>query len=323
MKKTLRQLIPYSFSLLLLLFSLVVPTKFSVVMPGEMSLVKSSIVIDGVENSTNFYTTSVYSMTDLRPMFRMVLELSSKNDVYPKTKYESTVSNADDRKMGQISKAHSYYSALINAYEAASEVDNTISIDYDIDSLILYYRPRRMKDLEIGDIITKVDGESVNLSNYELLIEKHKQNHLELEIIRNDKVVEVTIEYEVGDYYLTFYPNVKIISSSPQFELPGLDSSTGGPSGGLMQTINIYVSLLKLNFGDLKIGGTGTINFDGTVGKIGGAVQKIHTANRYKMDVFFMAFDNDYQVEDLDKNFDYFAVKNFNEAITFLQQYAK
>lgn len=41
-----------------------------------------------------------------------------------------------------------------------------------------------------------------------------------------------------------------------------------------MQSLNIYVSLLKLNFGDLKIAGTGTINLDGSVGAIGGAVQK-------------------------------------------------
>ena len=312
-------LITFSFSFVLLFISLTIPTNFASVMPGTMSEVSSNIKIDGVENAKNIYTTSVYYQTRMVPLIRMILEADNKNDIYPMTPYESSLSSIDDYKMGQISKKYSYYSSIINAYKEASKVDSSITINYEVDGLLLYYRPSRMIDLQIGDHIIKIDGVEVNEDNYKEVIRESRKDNLPITIKREDQIIEYVVKYTKDDpTYISFYPNIVVSSSNPSFELPGLDSTTGGPSGGLMQTINIYVSLLNLNLGDLKIGGTGTLNLDGNVEKIGGAVQKIHTANAYKMDVFFIALSNHSEVVELKKDFDYYPVENLAEAIQIL-----
>jgi Lon-like protease len=62
----------------------------------------------------------------------------------------------------------------------------------------------------------------------------------------------------------------------------------GGPSAGLMFTLEIYNQLTK---GDItkgyQIAGTGTMSEDGTVGPIGGIQQKIVAADKTGADIFF------------------------------------
>ena len=95
------------------------------------------------------------------------------------TPYESSLSSIDDYKMGQISKKYSYYSSIINAYKEASKVDSSITINYEVDGLLLYYRPSRMIDLQIGDHIIKIDGVEVNEDNYkEVLVNLEKITYL-------------------------------------------------------------------------------------------------------------------------------------------------
>lgn len=318
LKKGLKKLIPFSFAFFLLLIAIIVPTEYSVTSPGELTAVESSIKIDGVENSTNFYTTSVYYSTRASALFRMVMELDNRNEVERMTTYEKSISLNDDYLMGQLSKRYSYYSSLVNAYSEASKIDSTISIDYEIDSLLLYYRPSKLSSLNIGDEIISIDGQLITKNNYLDVIQEARKPQIELTIKRDEKLFNQTVIYQKGDYYLGFFPNIKIISSTPTFTLPGLNTLTGGPSGGLMQTLNIYASLLKLNFDNLKIAGTGTLNLEGTVGAIGGAVQKIHTANKRKADIFFMAYDNHNEVISIDKKFKYYPVKTFAEAVAIL-----
>lgn len=320
MKKSKNILITLSFAIFYLAIALFIPTNFEVVMPGVITPVENDIVIEGVENSSNFYTTAVLYAPRITPIMRIILELDGRNDVGEMAKYSKSISNVDDYKMGQISKKYSYETSLINAYEEACKVDNSISIEYNINSLVLYYRPSRLRQLKVGDIITKVNGTSVTKANYEEVIADAKQKEVSLTIKRNNEEFQYDHTYEPGDYYFIFYPNIEITSSNPKFTLPGLDNTTGGPSGGLMQSLNIYVSLLKLNFGDLKIAGTGTINLDGSVGPIGGAVQKIHTANRARVDIYFIALENHAEVISINKNLEYYPVKNFAEAVEILRQ---
>jgi PDZ domain-containing protein len=66
----------------------------------------------------------------------------------------------------------------------------------------------------------------------------------------------------------------------------------GGPSGGLMFTLETYQTLTNkdLRHGR-KIAGTGTIDLDGNVGRIGGIDKKIVTASQNGASVFFAPDD--------------------------------
>jgi PDZ domain-containing protein len=320
MTKVKKILISLSFAIFYLLLAIAVPTNFEVVMPGVITKVESDIVIEGVENSSNFYTTAVLYAPRITPIMRIILELNDQNEVDEMAKFSKSISNMDEFRMGQVSKKYSYHTSIINAYKEASKVDNSISINYEINSLVLYYRPTKVKNLRIGDIITKVNGEPITEENYQEMIENTRKKEISLTIKRNENEFTYNHTFEKGDYYFIFYPNIEITSSTPKFSLPGLDSNTGGPSGGLIQSLNIYVSLLNLNFGKLKIAGTGTINLAGEVGEIGGAAQKIHTANRAKVDMYFIALGNHKEVKNIEKNFQYYPVKNFQEAVEILQE---
>ena len=88
----------------------------------------------------------------------------------------------------------------------------------------------------------------------------------------------------------------------------------------MMQSLNIYVSLLNLNFGKLKIAGTGTINLAGEVGEIGGAAQKIHTANRAKVDMYFIALGNHKEVKNIEKTSSIIRLKTSKRQLKFYKK---
>lgn len=66
-----------------------------------------------------------------------------------------------------------------------------------------------------------------------------------------------------------------------------VDTNVGGPSAGLMFTMEIYN---RLTSGDLtkghRVAGTGTINAEGVVGAIGGVKHKIVAADREGAEIF-------------------------------------
>ena len=71
----------------------------------------------------------------------------------------------------------------------------------------------------------------------------------------------------------------------PQYTLKS--TNVGGPSGGLLQTLALYNSLIEEDITKgYKIAGTGTIEPDGTVGIIGGIQQKIYTAYDDDIEIF-------------------------------------
>lgn len=65
----------------------------------------------------------------------------------------------------------------------------------------------------------------------------------------------------------------------------------GGPSGGLMFSLQIYQQISGDNLQKgRKIAGTGTINTDGTVGEIGGIDKKVIAAHRAGAKIFFAPY---------------------------------
>jgi len=65
----------------------------------------------------------------------------------------------------------------------------------------------------------------------------------------------------------------------------------GGPSAGLMFSLQIYQQLTDQNIRrGRKIAGTGTINPDGSVGEIGGIDKKIIAAKKAGATIFFAPY---------------------------------
>ena len=68
--------------------------------------------------------------------------------------------------------------------------------------------------------------------------------------------------------------------------------SIGGPSAGLMFTLEIYEQVTGKNLRHgKKIAGTGTINSEGEVGRIGGIDKKVASADKAGVEIFFAPDD--------------------------------
>lgn len=318
MKKNLKFLITFSFALFYLLIGIVVQTNYSAIGPGFVTKVSDSIQIDEVTNSDNFYSVAVYGLDKMNGLMRIFLNANQKWDVYKTTTYESTLTSREMTKQGQISKRASYLDSLINAYRLARKNDSNIYLNLDFLGLDIYYRPPHVSDLKIGDRVIKINDILLTKENYQDIISDNKFKNVSLTVLREDGEKTIDVVYRNGDYIMRYYPYYEINDSYPKIALPGLENNTGGPSGGLMQTINIYVSLLKLNFGDLKIAGTGTIDEAGIVGEIGGIVQKLYTVESNKMDYFIIPKSQEQELPVRENKVKIVCVSTIDEAVEFL-----
>ncbi len=317
-------LIILSFPYLYVLFLLVTPTPRQILAPGDLTPVSESVSIEGVDMLPQFHTIYIYNYYPMTPFQGILANINDTLEVDELSVIERDISWRDDYLAGQIQKLSSLKTSVIKAYELASVQDAHISVDYALTGLLLSYRPSRLTDLEIGDLIVGINGQNVSTHTEESFLELSRLKEAKLTIERQVKgeTKTLTVSYQLTDdeTYLRYYPNYEIYDAIPHFELPGLDTVIGGPSGGMMQTLSIYASLLKLNISDIKIAGTGTILMSGNIGKIGGIRQKIYTAKQENVDLFFIPKAHLSDISGLKYTFDLIAVETIEEAVQALHE---
>ncbi len=309
---------------LYILFILVMPTSKQIVAPGDLTPMNETVQIEGIEMTKGFNTIYVYSYSPMTPFQGLIANLDPSIEIDELTYREKDTSGRDNFLSGQVSKLSSLQIAVIKAYELASEVDESIVINYHFEGLMLYYRPSRLNELKIGDEILSINGEDYSLHDEESFTELSRLREATLSVRRkNGNAYEYhTISYKLteDEPTLLYYPNYAIDHAVPSFSLPGLESVIGGPSGGMIQTLSIYTSLLNINIGDTKIAGTGTIEMDGTIGRIGGIRQKIYTAKYRKTDLFFIPESHKNEIIDIPHNFELIAINTIEEAVQALHE---
>lgn len=88
---------------------------------------------------------------------------------------------------------------------------------------------------------------------------------------------------------ITYSENVSI-RTEPIVKINSED--IGGPSAGLMFTLEILNQLLDEDITKgYRVAGTGVINEDGTIGRIGGIDKKVIAADKAGMEIFFAPDD--------------------------------
>ncbi|MCK4552496.1 MAG: hypothetical protein KAU02_06225, partial [Tenericutes bacterium] len=219
----------------------------------------------------------------------------------------TTYTNSESNQIAFLDKETSVNAAIIVAYEKASEIKTDIIIDYYQRTLVFGKADYldHYDEIEFGDEFVKVIGDdsqeitdiseigtyTVNQNEYEWFFLDESGDEYSLMLSKDN-------EYGLFGITLKTYYFVDQATTFPRYS--ERSSNIGGPSGGLLQTLSIYNMLVDedLTHG-LKIAGTGTIHYDGTVGYIGGVEQKIITAHINKVDLFFMpnlddtyAYDN-------------------------------
>jgi PDZ domain-containing protein len=198
--------------------------------------------------------------------------------------------------------------------------------------------------LQVGDVIVSVDGEDVEFSADAVdLIGGHPPGTtIRLEVDR--PVDEAQADYQRETFEIVLGPYRAVDENGDLVEDPErgmvgvllathnlnvifpievqIDSrNVGGPSAGLMFTLEIIDSL---DTGDLtrgaRIAGTGTIQPDGTVGAIGGVVQKVYGAIDIGAEYMLVPADNyDDAITAAGDDIELVRVANLADALAFLE----
>ncbi|GAA4712802.1 SepM family pheromone-processing serine protease [Brevibacillus fulvus] len=154
--------------------------------------------------------------------------------------------------------------------------------------------------LQVGDVITAVDQQKITDANDMLksLAGKKAGDVVQLTFLRDDKPQQATLKLAPLPGEPTRagigiqQDNDQLIEVPKQVTISA--DGIGGPSAGLMFTLEIYNQLLQdqdLTKG-YRIAGTGTISADGTVGRIGGINHKVVAADAADAEIFFAPDDS-------------------------------
>jgi len=312
-------LFPYIY---LILF-LAIPTNVIAVLPHDIRAVNTAITLEGIEQNSSIHTVSVIAMPYVTPFMLMIYNLSSRVDLRTPSINDQDLTIFERARQARLSKESSLISSVIVSYTLAMNSNPNVIIEYQFTGLRINYRDPIHHQLNIADQILSVNG--INESA-ELMIQEFRTSEtLLLEIRPYDKIDDEnssqTFQIEnigKGWSFFSWY-NIDQEVTYPKFSFPILNQFIGGPSGGAMQTLSLYVDLTEIKINQ-KIVGTGTINSDGSVGRIGGLRQKVYAALDANATIFFLPASQFNEVADLTNKIRLVPINNIEEAIGVIHE---
>lgn len=186
-----------------------------------------------------------------------------------------------------------------------NSVDNAIYVAYTNSNKEIKVKSKKNiviattknNGLNIGDEVLKINGKEIeNIEEIRNIIQNSAVNKkLLFKVLRNDKEEDIQVKVikqnskkMIGAVITTDYD----YELDPKIKLK-FRSSESGSSGGMMLALSIYT---KINDQDIikgrKIAGTGTIDYEGNVGKIDGIKYKIMGAHKDNMDIVLVPKEN-------------------------------
>lgn len=278
------------------------------------------------EGSLSLLTVNVYGNRDQPPSWFDVIRawLDPSQSVVPiDSVFPAGVSTEDRREQSRIDMENSQQEAVAAALRALGE-------PYESQLRVVETLPESPAEgiLRGDDIILAVDGEPVRdvTALRAAIAANGTADPVSIGIVRggSERTLEVTpvlSEGEervpvigvliAGEYVFPFDVNIEL-------------ENVGGPSAGMMFALGIIDKLTPGSLaGGAEVAGTGTIGADGTVGPIGGIVQKMHGAVGFGADWFLAPVGNcDEVVGNVPGDLEVFAVATLHEAIGVLQTIA-
>jgi len=310
---------------LFLLFTVHLPYYISA--PGGLIDTKDRVEITSkfdLKGSLNMtYVTEIHASipTYLWSLIQNDWDLEKASDVIPSNETEEDTHTRNKLLLDEANRT-----AELIAYKY-SDIDYMIRND---EIYVTYVDERAKTDLKVGDRITYIDGNKVTNKEYILnyIKGKHIGDYVTLRVINNKKeltrkanFVDIDGEAKIG-----VIVTEKFDIESDNSVKYNFSSSESGPSGGLMTSLTIYSYLNKIDLTHgKKIAGTGTIEYDGTVGEIGGVKYKFVGAVNNKADVFLVPFGDNYnEVKKIKKKrgykIDVVPIKSFEDALKYLSK---
>lgn len=295
-------------------------------------------VVDGYESEGDMHlvTVSGGQATPIQYAWAKVLphhQILPIEQVFPEG-----ISHEDYMHAQLFSMESSQEKSTVVAYTAA---DKEITIDYNGVYVVSVVEgmPADGK-LKMGDRIVGIDGKEIqeadDLISY---VEKKKaKDTITIDVVREKEKIkeEVTLE-AFSESESKIGIGIRLVtdrSVSVDPEIRFSSGNIGGPSAGLMFSLEIYDQLTK---GDLthgyQIAGTGEIDYEGNVLRIGGIDKKVIAADKEGCSIFFApnengAADSNYHLakktaEEIGTDMKIIPIDTFEDALTYLDNMKK
>lgn len=327
--------------LLLILIVNQIPLPYYYSQPGEANALEDIIMVEGGEGEEGeFYITTILQRRANIPLY-LWAQVSPYREVTPTDSYLMDGETDDEyfHRQEMMMTSSQEASKLVAYREAGLDPD----IEYEgIRVTEVIEGMDASAHLQEGDLITSVNGTGVNTLeelNAEL---ENEEIGTEITVGLTRAEEEETASVAIGSFPeemdsegrgglgLLFPYTERSIEFEPEVDIEA--GAIGGPSAGLMFALEIYNQLTP---GDLtkglKVAGTGTIDDEGNIGRIGGIEQKVVAAEESEVDVFFAPEDDldspsNYDqasgtAADIDAEMEVVGVSTFEEAVSYLEAY--
>ena len=321
-----------------ILFILIfIPTPYYLNQPGSIEPLAAKVTVEDGQKveKGSLNLTTVYSIKASNPYIWLYGLVAPHTEI---KKEEEVKGNLSDEEYNNL-LLHMMDSSKQNAIIASfHEADKGVEFHYNgVFVANILSNSKAKSVIKVGDIIHKVDGKTMNQAEEMIayLKEKKAGDKVELQYTHNKKTKTATVEVitldpKTGQAGIGINPENNM-SINPSLDVKIKTENIGGPSAGLMFSLEIYNQIEK---GDLtkgyKVAGTGTMDAEGNVGQIGGIRHKIVAAHKAGVDIFFYPKDitdqdtNEKEIKDEVKKEGYdikiVPVQTLHEAIEYLEK---
>lgn len=252
----------------------------------------------GDEDDVGTFSLMTISVVKATPATYLYSKISDFQKLLPPYKVRRHGEN--DREYTTRQKKLMSDSQFNAIYVAYTKTGFPLKVNFD-GIFVMMVLPTGAADgkLEVGDKIYAVDGVPLKESGQfaSFIGEKGIGDIVHLSIKRGKKEMNLSITLEeIPDSGGRAGLGIQFQEDRTLITDPKVDFNTsdiGGPSAGLMFTLEIMNQLLDEDLTKgYKIAGTGEMLEDGTVGRIGGADFKVVAADRQGVEIFFAPDDD-------------------------------
>ena len=308
---------------------------FYIYKPGRADALEPMVeVVGGYESEGDMHLVTV-SGGQATPIQYLWAKILPHHDILPLEQVRPKGVTDEEYMHAQLQLMESSQQAsLVVAYEAANA---DITIEYDGVFVVAVIDEMPADGiLEVGDLITAINGRNVKTAEDLISYVETKQagDMISLEVVREEETLTEQIRLETfTEQQDKVGIGVQLVTDRSVEVNPEVNFSSGnigGPSAGLMFALKIYDQLTEEDLTKgYHIAGTGEVDYEGQVIRIGGIDKKVIAADREGCDIFFApnengAPDSNYEVakktaEEISTSMQIVPVDTFDEALTYLQ----
>ncbi|GAA0460477.1 SepM family pheromone-processing serine protease [Alkalibacillus silvisoli] len=331
-----KQIIFFIVTIGLALFLSYYQLDYYIYQPGETTSLTSVVEMeDGFEGEGELHLVTVRG-GQATPLYYLWAQIRPHYDIVDLEQVRPHGISQEEYMEAQLQfMESSQEAATVVAFEAAGG-DMTINYKGAYIAMVVEDMPAD-GHLEIGDEIIAVNGDLVASSEEIINVTEAMEvgDSIDITFIRDHE--EMTTTFELGPF-----PDdpdrpgmgVSLVTDREVEVTPEVrydSGQIGGPSAGLMFALEVYN---RLTMDDITKGrsivGSGEIDYDGNIYRIGGVDKKVVSADREGADLFFAANENgregsNYEealakAEEIDTDVDVIPVDTFQDAIDYLNE---